>query len=145
LEFAREQEIGKRALRDGKKLDAFKDAVGCTCINNTLRTLLISALILHERLTRFREMREIMGLIRTRKQGHDVDSIREAMLRLRAQHPKAGQHEIRGCKNSQKFTDKSAKQCVHGNFCAPWIQSGGVLPVNFKSLKCSLFAASYGP
>ncbi|KAJ7932229.1 hypothetical protein B0H13DRAFT_2227784 [Mycena leptocephala] len=47
-------------------------------------------------LTRFREMREAMGLLRTRKQGHDVDSIQEAMLRLRAQYPKAGQREIRG-------------------------------------------------
>ncbi|KAJ7759725.1 hypothetical protein DFH07DRAFT_918861 [Mycena maculata] len=45
-------------------------------------------------LTRFLEMREAMGLLRTRKQGHDVDSIREAMLRLRAQYPKAGQREI---------------------------------------------------
>ncbi|KAJ6466161.1 hypothetical protein C8R47DRAFT_991038 [Mycena vitilis] len=45
-------------------------------------------------LTRLRQMRESMGLIRTRKQGHDVESIREAMLRLRAQYPKAGQREI---------------------------------------------------
>ncbi|KAJ7077312.1 hypothetical protein B0H15DRAFT_1003903 [Mycena belliarum] len=47
-------------------------------------------------LTRFREMREAMGLFRSRKQGHDVDSIREAMQRLRAQYPKAGQREISG-------------------------------------------------
>ncbi|KAJ6583713.1 hypothetical protein B0H10DRAFT_2234752 [Mycena sp. CBHHK59/15] len=47
-------------------------------------------------LTKFREMRENMGLYRTKKQGHDVDSIRDAMIRLRAQYPKAGQREISG-------------------------------------------------
>ncbi|KAJ6596587.1 hypothetical protein B0H10DRAFT_2441868 [Mycena sp. CBHHK59/15] len=46
--------------------------------------------------TKFREMRENMGLYRTKKQGHDVDSIRDAMIRLRAQYPRAGQREISG-------------------------------------------------
>ncbi|KAJ7161615.1 hypothetical protein C8R46DRAFT_1194158 [Mycena filopes] len=45
-------------------------------------------------LTRFREMRETMGLVRTRNQDHNVDTIRDAMVRLRAQYPKAGQREI---------------------------------------------------
>ncbi|KAJ7934365.1 hypothetical protein B0H13DRAFT_1591672, partial [Mycena leptocephala] len=45
-------------------------------------------------LTRFRQIREAMGLYRARKQGHDIESIRDAMLRLRAQDPKAGQREI---------------------------------------------------
>ncbi|KAJ6568517.1 hypothetical protein B0H19DRAFT_939041 [Mycena capillaripes] len=45
-------------------------------------------------LTRFREMREAMGLFRSRKEGHDIESIRPAMLRLRAQYPKAGQREM---------------------------------------------------
>jgi hypothetical protein len=31
-----------------------------------------------------------MGLYRTRKQDHDVESIRNAMQRLRPQYPKAG-------------------------------------------------------
>ena len=45
------------------------------------------------RLTKFIEMREKMGLIRTRKQGHSVESIREVMQRLRKQYPKAGCRE----------------------------------------------------
>ncbi|KAJ7615180.1 hypothetical protein B0H17DRAFT_1152872 [Mycena rosella] len=40
--------------------------------------------------------RESMGLVRTRKQDHDVHTIREAMVRLRAQYPKAGQRETSG-------------------------------------------------
>ncbi|KAJ7511196.1 hypothetical protein B0H11DRAFT_1954316 [Mycena galericulata] len=47
-------------------------------------------------LTRFREIREGMGLFRSRKQGHNIETIREAMLRLRVQYPKAGQREISG-------------------------------------------------
>lgn len=35
-----------------------------------------------------------MGLYRTRKQGHDIESIHGAMLRLRPQYPKAGIREI---------------------------------------------------
>lgn len=35
-----------------------------------------------------------MGLFRTRKQDHDVESIKPAMLRLRAQYPKAGVREM---------------------------------------------------
>ncbi|KAJ7432412.1 hypothetical protein B0H11DRAFT_1760479, partial [Mycena galericulata] len=45
-------------------------------------------------LKRFREIRETLGLFRTRKQGHDVNTIRPALLRLRAQYPKAGAREI---------------------------------------------------
>ncbi|KAJ7116197.1 hypothetical protein C8R43DRAFT_1091258 [Mycena crocata] len=47
-------------------------------------------------LTRFRKMREDMGLFRTRKQAHSIESIRDAMIRLRAQYPKAGQREMSG-------------------------------------------------
>lgn len=39
-------------------------------------------------------MREQMGLIRARKQGHDVESIRESMIHLRQQYPKAGAREM---------------------------------------------------
>ncbi|KAJ7601591.1 hypothetical protein B0H17DRAFT_1155239 [Mycena rosella] len=45
-------------------------------------------------LTRFREIREALGLFGSRKDGHDVESIRPAMLRLRQQYPKAGAREI---------------------------------------------------
>ncbi|KAJ7670123.1 hypothetical protein DFH06DRAFT_1372925 [Mycena polygramma] len=45
-------------------------------------------------LTKFRELRETMGLIRTRKQGHNVTSIRPALMRLREQYPQAGAREI---------------------------------------------------
>ncbi|KAJ7728625.1 hypothetical protein B0H16DRAFT_1697380 [Mycena metata] len=38
-------------------------------------------------LTRFREMREAMGLFRSRKEGNNIESIRLAMIRLRAQRP----------------------------------------------------------
>ncbi|KAJ7807137.1 hypothetical protein B0H14DRAFT_3152660 [Mycena olivaceomarginata] len=46
------------------------------------------------RLTRFRELRESMGLFRARKQAHTPETIQPAMIRLRAQYPKAGQHEV---------------------------------------------------
>ncbi|KAJ7176192.1 hypothetical protein C8R43DRAFT_942992 [Mycena crocata] len=42
----------------------------------------------------FREIREGLGLFRTRKQGHDVESIRPALIRLRSQYPKVGAREI---------------------------------------------------
>ncbi|KAJ7446098.1 hypothetical protein FB451DRAFT_1355111 [Mycena latifolia] len=45
-------------------------------------------------LTRFRKIRESLGLFRSRKEGHDVESIRPALLRLREQYPKAGAREI---------------------------------------------------
>ncbi|KAJ7650764.1 hypothetical protein FB45DRAFT_820169 [Roridomyces roridus] len=47
-------------------------------------------------LTSFIGMRESMGLFRTRKQGHDVESIQAAMGRLRLQYPKAGRQEMLG-------------------------------------------------
>ncbi|KAF8990788.1 hypothetical protein BDQ17DRAFT_1393070 [Cyathus striatus] len=45
-------------------------------------------------LTKFIEMREKMGLFRTRKQNHDVESIWPAMIRLRTQYPQAGAREM---------------------------------------------------
>ncbi|KAJ7796281.1 hypothetical protein B0H14DRAFT_2915953 [Mycena olivaceomarginata] len=45
-------------------------------------------------ITRFRQIREALGLFRTRKQDHDVTTIPQAMLRLGDQYPKAGAHEI---------------------------------------------------
>ncbi|KAF8217983.1 hypothetical protein K438DRAFT_1914178 [Mycena galopus ATCC 62051] len=45
-------------------------------------------------LTRLRDTRESMGLFRTRQQGHNVESIRPAMVRVRAQYPKAGQRDV---------------------------------------------------
>ncbi|KAK7016029.1 hypothetical protein R3P38DRAFT_3321518 [Favolaschia claudopus] len=45
-------------------------------------------------LTRFREMRKELGLTRARQQNHTVETIRDAMLRLRLQYPKAGHREI---------------------------------------------------
>nr|GAT58506.1 predicted protein [Mycena chlorophos] len=45
-------------------------------------------------LTSFIKMREDMGLFRTRKQGHDVESIRPAMIRIRGIYPKAGRKEV---------------------------------------------------
>lgn len=47
------------------------------------------------RRTKFIELRESMGLLRTRKQGHSVEDIRLAMQRLRIQYPKAGMREIK--------------------------------------------------
>ncbi|KAJ7857101.1 hypothetical protein B0H14DRAFT_3135890 [Mycena olivaceomarginata] len=46
------------------------------------------------RLTRFRELRESIGLFRARKQAHTPETIQPAMIRLRAQYPKAGQREV---------------------------------------------------
>ncbi|KAH7922898.1 hypothetical protein BV22DRAFT_1016396 [Leucogyrophana mollusca] len=43
---------------------------------------------------KFREMRESMGLLRTRQQGHSVDSISDAMQRLRPIYPNAGIREM---------------------------------------------------
>ncbi|KAJ7729286.1 hypothetical protein B0H14DRAFT_3617421 [Mycena olivaceomarginata] len=43
---------------------------------------------------RFRQIREALGLFRTRKQDHDVTTIRQAMIRLWDQYPKAGAREI---------------------------------------------------
>ncbi|KAJ7720463.1 hypothetical protein DFH07DRAFT_714292, partial [Mycena maculata] len=45
-------------------------------------------------LTRFRQIRESLGLYRTRSQHHNINSIRPALFRLRAQYPKAGAREI---------------------------------------------------
>jgi hypothetical protein len=51
----------------------------------------------HSQITRinsFRAMREKMGLFRTRKQGHNLESIRDAMVALRERFPKAGAQEM---------------------------------------------------
>ncbi|KAG2126745.1 hypothetical protein BD769DRAFT_1628415 [Suillus cothurnatus] len=45
-------------------------------------------------LTKFIQVRTDMGLLRTRQQGHTVESIRDAMLELREMYPKAGMREI---------------------------------------------------
>ncbi|KAG6908222.1 hypothetical protein DXG01_005694 [Tephrocybe rancida] len=45
-------------------------------------------------LTRFREMREQMGLIQARKAAHNVESIRDTMCELRLHYPKAGTREM---------------------------------------------------
>ncbi|KAJ7348305.1 hypothetical protein DFH08DRAFT_914298 [Mycena albidolilacea] len=47
-------------------------------------------------LTKFREIRESLGLFRTRKQEHSLDTIKPAMIRLRAQYPKAGARDMVG-------------------------------------------------
>ena len=39
-------------------------------------------------------MREKMGLFRSRKQGHSLESIRDAMVALRERFPKAGAREM---------------------------------------------------
>ncbi|KAJ6475574.1 hypothetical protein C8R45DRAFT_1054726 [Mycena sanguinolenta] len=44
--------------------------------------------------TRFRQIRGSLGLFHTRKQDHDVHTIRQAMIRLRDQYPKAGAREM---------------------------------------------------
>ncbi|KAG2096301.1 uncharacterized protein F5147DRAFT_778350 [Suillus discolor] len=41
-------------------------------------------------LTKFREIRESMGLQCTRQQGHTIESIRDAMIDIRQMYPKAG-------------------------------------------------------
>lgn len=46
------------------------------------------------RLTKFVELRESMGLFRTRKQGHSIETIAAAVQRIRAQYPKAGTREM---------------------------------------------------
>ncbi|KAF8076956.1 hypothetical protein FPV67DRAFT_1715799 [Lyophyllum atratum] len=46
-------------------------------------------------LTSFKAMRSEMGLHRTRKQGHTIYSIHEAMAALRVQYPKAGAVEMK--------------------------------------------------
>ncbi|KAI5991633.1 hypothetical protein EDD15DRAFT_2448524 [Pisolithus albus] len=45
-------------------------------------------------LTKFIQIRKEMGLIRTRQQGHTPESIRDAMVELRAIYPKAGAREM---------------------------------------------------
>ncbi|KAF8996698.1 hypothetical protein BDQ17DRAFT_1249445 [Cyathus striatus] len=59
-----------------------------------LRTVHIDTTRYGLELTKFIEMREKMGLFRTRKQNHDVESIRPAMIRLRTQYPQAGAREM---------------------------------------------------
>lgn len=46
------------------------------------------------RLTKFLEIRNAMGLQRTRQQGHTVDSVRDAMADLRETYPNAGAREM---------------------------------------------------
>jgi hypothetical protein len=46
------------------------------------------------RITKFKEIRNEMGLLRTRKQNHSIDSIREAMIKLRQAYPNAGAWEM---------------------------------------------------
>ncbi|KIJ06201.1 hypothetical protein PAXINDRAFT_92365 [Paxillus involutus ATCC 200175] len=45
-------------------------------------------------LTKFVEIRNSLGLRRTRQQKHTTESIREAMMELRAMYPKAGAREV---------------------------------------------------
>ncbi|KAG1729104.1 uncharacterized protein EDB91DRAFT_1060156 [Suillus paluster] len=45
-------------------------------------------------LTKLREIREGMGLRRTRQQGHTIESIRDAMIDLRQMYPKAGIRKV---------------------------------------------------
>ncbi|KAG1847850.1 hypothetical protein DFJ58DRAFT_730028 [Suillus subalutaceus] len=45
-------------------------------------------------ITKFKEIRNEMGLLRTRKQNHSIDSIREAMIELRQAYPNAGAREM---------------------------------------------------
>jgi len=46
------------------------------------------------RLTKFVQIRIGMGLLRTRQQGHTIESIREPMIDLRQIYPKAGIREV---------------------------------------------------
>lgn len=46
------------------------------------------------RYTKFREIRNDMGLLRTRQQSHTIESIREAMIELRKAYPNAGAREM---------------------------------------------------
>jgi hypothetical protein len=46
------------------------------------------------RITKFKEIRNEMGLLRTRKQNHSIDSIRKAMIELRQAYPNAGAREM---------------------------------------------------
>ncbi|KAG1875957.1 hypothetical protein C8R48DRAFT_591755 [Suillus tomentosus] len=45
-------------------------------------------------ITKFRDIRIKMGLLRTRQQNHTVESIREAMIELRKAYPNAGAREM---------------------------------------------------
>ncbi|KAJ6474357.1 hypothetical protein C8R45DRAFT_835079 [Mycena sanguinolenta] len=45
-------------------------------------------------ITRFRQIRESLGLFRSRKQEHNFDTITSPMIRLHAQYPKAGAREM---------------------------------------------------
>jgi hypothetical protein len=47
-----------------------------------------------DRITKFKEIRNEMGLLCTRKQNHSIDSIREAMIELRKAYPNAGAREM---------------------------------------------------
>ncbi|KAG1821416.1 hypothetical protein EV424DRAFT_1539144 [Suillus variegatus] len=44
--------------------------------------------------TKFKEIRNEMGLLRTRKQNHSIESIRKAMIELRKAYPNAGAREM---------------------------------------------------
>jgi hypothetical protein len=46
------------------------------------------------RLTKFVQIRIGMGLVRTRQQGHTIESIRDAMVDLRQIYPNAGNREV---------------------------------------------------
>lgn len=46
-------------------------------------------------MTKFRQMRESMGLFRARQQGLNVEEIKDAMQDLRTQYPLAGVREMK--------------------------------------------------
>jgi hypothetical protein len=48
----------------------------------------------YNRLTTLLKIRKTMGLQRTRKQGHTVETIRDVMADLRATYPTAGAREM---------------------------------------------------
>jgi len=64
-------------------------------LGRSLYNIKVSDLISYNiSMTKFREIWKTLGLQRTRQQGHTVETIRDAMINLRAMYPNAGSREM---------------------------------------------------
>jgi hypothetical protein len=72
-----------------KHFDTKRYGIGCVDSYDELTQPLI-----YVRLTKFRQIRVDMGLERSRRQGHTIETIREAVTELQEMFPHAGAREM---------------------------------------------------
>jgi hypothetical protein len=90
--FGRPARLTGRSFRNYRSTSTLRATVsGEQCLNLNLVIYIKS---LYDRLTTLLKIRKTMGLERTRKQGHTVETIRDAMLALRDTYPNAGAREM---------------------------------------------------